>query len=119
MAFNADRDYPPVKDCFQLQKQIQILENDINFYAMKFNSSEVEVRKNLLKKKLEQFQVMQCPAKVDEKIQSEYRVIYDKYADDAKTRIEADSFNTRYVYIGFGAAVLITALFFITKKRKK
>ena len=117
MAFNADRDYPPVKDCFQLQKQIQILENDINFYAMKFNSSEVEVRKALLKKKLEQFQVMQCPAKVDAKIQAEYRVIYDKYASDAKTRIEGDSYNTRYVYLGLGAIVLVGALFFITRKK--
>lgn len=118
MPFNAAKDYPETTDCFALEKQIGILKQDIFYWRTKYNDSEAVVRERLLKRREEQFNIMACPAKVNAKRQAESQAIFDKYADQAKSRIETDSFKTKYVYIAFGALALLAGTVVIIKMRK-
>jgi len=109
--------YPFVNDCFGLEKQIKVIENDIDYLRKRFKSDGG--REKLLKERKEYFFVLGCAAKVEAKRQSDTKEIFDKNAEIAKKRIEQDSIKTRNTIAYISAGVLLTALMVILINRKK
>lgn len=109
--------YPVITDCFGLEKQIQILKQDIDYYRKKGNSGAANDREKILKHRQELFLVLGCPAKVEAKRQADTKNVFDKFAEQAKSRINTDSFSTRNVYIGIAAVVITVATIIIVKNR--
>lgn len=111
--------YPNVTDCFQLEKQIQVIKNDMDFYYSILNPREGDRRKELLKFKEQQFSVAKCPAKIEAKRQADTMAIFDKYSEISKIRIDSMSFKTRNILVLIGASTVLISLgiIIISKKR--
>lgn len=110
--------YPNVTDCFQLEKQIQVIKNDMDWYYSKLNSKEGDRRRNLLKFKEQQFQVAKCPEKVAIKRQEDTMAIFDKYANISETRIVTDSKQNRNILIAISGVTLAVTLVIILNSKK-
>jgi len=110
--------YPNTTDCFMLEKQLNVIKNDMDWYYSKLKSSEGNKRKKLLELKTKQFNLMSCPVKIETKRQDDTMQIFDKYAKVSETRIEKDSFSTRNIIIGISLVTLIAALLVVKLKTK-
>lgn len=110
--------YPNVTDCFQLEKQIQVIKNDMDWYYSKLNPGEGDRRKELLKLKEQQFGVAKCPAKIEAKRQADTMAIFDKYANISETRIVTDSKKNRNILIAISGVTLAITVFIILKSKK-
>lgn len=110
--------YPEVYDCNALQKQITILETDIDYFRKRFNSGEANAREKILKQRQETFYVLSCDKTIDFQLQSATKAIFDKNAELAKKRIELDSIKSRNTLIGFGIVILLSGLLIIVKHKK-
>lgn len=110
--------YPEVKDCFALSKQIDILKDDIDYWRKRFKKGQADIREKLLKEKEELFFVLSCPAKINEKRQADTKAIFDKYATEAEQRIVPDSIKTRNTLIVLtGIIILISGVIIYQNKK--
>ncbi len=110
--------YPNVTDCFAMEKQIQLIKNDIGYYYANLNSGEAKKRELVLREKQELFKILQCPSKMLAKRESDSKQVYDKFANSAKTRIILDASNTKKTYIAIIALTLLASGFIILKNKK-
>ena len=111
-------EYPEVKDCFALSKQIDILKDDIDYWRKRFKRGQADIREKLLKEKEELFFVLSCPAKINEKRQSDTKAIFVKYATAAEQRIVPDSIKTRNTLIVITGIIILTAGIIIYKNKR-
>ena len=110
-------EYPEVINCFELEKQINLLRYDIDYYRKRFKSSEANPRESLLKEKEELFFVLNCPEIVEAKKQLDVKQIFDKYANEAKNRITPDSVKTRNYLIAISSSFIIIAAIILYKRK--
>lgn len=110
--------YPNTTDCFALEKQLNVIRNDMNHFYSNLNDKEGDRRKSFLDIKVQQFNLMGCPAKVEAKRQSDTMQIFDKYAKVSETRITKDSFSTRNIIIGMSLITIIAATLILKYKSK-
>jgi hypothetical protein len=110
--------YPNVTDCFQLEKQIQVIKNDMDWYYSNLNPREGDRRKELLVIKQQQFNLLKCPEKVNLKRQADTMAIFDKFASISETRIVTDSKKNRNILIAISGVTLAITLFIILKSKK-
>lgn len=110
--------YPLLTDCFAMEKQINVLRQDMNYYYSRMNDGDGNKLKALLKRREELFATSGCKNVVLQKLETENKSILDKYSQVAKTRIESDSISTRNIYIGVSVVTLISAALIIYKYSK-
>lgn len=110
--------YPDTKDCFELEKQILIINNDIEHFNSKLQDREANKLKPVLNFKKEQFNLSKCAPIIEAKRMKDTGNVLDKYSELAKERIEKDSFLTRNNLILI-SVITFGALFFIFSNKNK
>ena len=110
------KEYPFTRDCFEQETQLAQLRTDIAYYHTRGIPSEAVAREKLLKQREELFKVLGCPLVIEHSRQSETKKVFDKYAVQSKSRIEAANGPTEYAYIIIGIAVLALGVLIASRK---
>ena len=102
--------FPNTKDCLELDRQINKLVNNTDYWRKQFNESEANASKTLSDLKKKQSQDKNCAKIIAQERGKVISSIADKYTEVDKIRIETDSIKKRNKQIAFGGAILLIGL---------
>lgn len=112
-------EYPNTDDCFVLEKQIQGLKTDIDYFTQNGDINNASKREALLKFRNTQFEIEGCLNVIQSKRNLDTKQVFDKFASEAEKRIVLDSKKTRNTLIAISGFTLIAAIILIIKINKK
>jgi hypothetical protein len=102
--------FPETKDCIELDRQINKLVNNTDFWRKQFNEEQANASKGLSDLKKKQSQDQNCAKKIAEERGKVLSTIANKYSEVDRIRIETDSIKKRNKQIAFGGAILLIGL---------
>lgn len=111
--------YPLIKDCLALDKQLEMMRQDMFYHYSILDVDTGNLLKIIIKQKEEMYNVLGCKKAISDKLISETKAIADKYSSIAKTRITSDNNSMRIVYLSIGTITLLASTYFIIKFLKK
>ncbi len=111
--------YPLIKDCLALDKQLEMMRQDMFYHYSILDVETGNLLKIIIKQKEEMYNVLGCKKAISDKLISETKAIADKYSSIAKTRITSDNNSMRIVYLSIGTITLLASTYFIIKYLKK
>jgi hypothetical protein len=102
--------FPETKDCLELNRQINKLVNNADYWRKEFNEEQANASKSLSDKRKKQSQDQNCAKVIAEERGKVISSIADKYSEVDRIRIETDSIKKRNKQIAFGGAILLIGL---------
>jgi len=108
--------YPEKNNCTELETQINVIKNDIDYFYENFNENQAKQRESILKQKELQFSVMNCNETLLSNKVNKLNNIFDRYSYIAKIRIESQTDNQKKVYIAIGVVTILIASYIIIKR---
>lgn len=118
-SFELKKAFPTVNSCSELDKQIQMLTINKDYWARQANDAERNATDSLLSSKKKVFSTLKCDKTLiaEKNVMLDYYI--DKYSQLDKSRIEKESISERNkrLYIGGGILVIgLGILIYLTKK---
>lgn len=111
--------YPLVKDCISLDKQLEMMRQDMYYHYSILDVDSGNLLKIIIKQREEMFNVLGCKKQVSDKLIAETKQIADKYSNIAKDRITTDNNSMRIVYLSIATITLIASTYVVIKYLKK
>jgi len=102
--------FPETKNCVELDRQINKLVNNTDFWRKQFNEEQASASKSLSDRKKKQSQDLNCAKVIEAERGKVISSIFKKYSEVDKTRIETESIQKRNKQVIFGGAILIIGL---------
>lgn len=102
--------FPETKDCLELDRQINKLVNNTNYWTKQFNEEQVNASKSLSDRRKKQSQDQNCAKVIAEERGKVISSIADKYSEVDRIRIQTESIQKRNKQIAFGGAILLIGL---------
>jgi hypothetical protein len=102
--------FPETKDCVELNRQINKLVSNTDFWRKELNEEQANPSKTLSDSKKKQSQDLNCAKVIAEQRGKVISSIADKYSEVDRIRIETDSIKKRNKQIAFGGAILLIGL---------
>lgn len=111
--------YPLVKDCISLDKQLEMMRQDMYYHYSILDVDTGNLLKIIINQREEMFNVLGCKKQVSDKLIAETKQIADKYSNIAKDRITTDNNSMRIVYLSIATITLIASTYVVIKYLKK
>ena len=102
--------FPETKDCLELDRQINKLVNNTNYWTKQFNEEQVNASKSLSDRRKKQSQDQNCAKVIAEERGKVISSIANKYSEVDRIRIQTESIQKRNKQIAFGGAILLIGL---------
>jgi hypothetical protein len=102
--------FPETKDCLELNRQINKLVGNTDFWTKQFNEEQANASKSLSDKRKKQSQDQNCAKVIAEERGKVISSIADKYSEVDRIRIQTESIQKRNKQIAFGGAILVIGL---------
>ena len=102
--------FPETKDCLELDRQINKLVNNTNYWTKQFNEEQANASKSLSDSRKKQSQDQNCAKVIAEERGKVISSIADKYSEVDRIRIQTESIQKRNKQIAFGGAILLIGL---------
>jgi Fe2+ transport system protein B len=102
--------FPETKNCLELDRQINKLVNNSDYWRKQFNEEQANASKSLSDSKKKQSQNQNCAKVIAEERGKVVSSIADKYSEVDRIRIQTESIQKRNKQIAFGGAILLIGL---------
>jgi hypothetical protein len=102
--------FPETKNCLELDRQINKLVNNTNYWTKQFNEEQTNASKSLSDRRKKQSQDQNCAKVIAEERGKVISSIADKYSEVDRIRIQTESIQKRNKQIAFGGAILLIGL---------
>jgi len=102
--------FPETKNCLELDRQINKLVNNSDYWRKQFNEEQANASKSLSDKRKKQSQDQNCAKVIAEERGKVVSSIADKYSEVDRIRIQTESIQKRNKQIAFGGAILLIGL---------
>jgi hypothetical protein len=102
--------FPETKDCLELDRQINKLVSNTNYWTKEFNEEQANASKSLSDRRKKQSQDQNCAKVIAEERGKVISSIADKYSEVDRIRIQTESIQKRNKQIAFGGAILLIGL---------
>jgi hypothetical protein len=102
--------FPETKDCLELDRQINKLVSNTNYWTKEFNEEQANASKSLSDSRKKQSQNQNCAKVIAEERGKVISSIADKYSEVDRIRIQTESIQKRNKQIAFGGAILLIGL---------
>lgn len=112
--------FPETKDCLELERQINKLVLNTDFWNKQLNSKQAKASKELSDIRKKQSQDLNCAKVIADERGKVISSIAEKYSEVDKVRIQTESIKNRNKQVVFGGAILLIGLgLIITVTSKK
>jgi hypothetical protein len=102
--------FPETKNCLELDRQINKLVNNSDYWRKQFNEEQANASKSLSDSRKKQSQDQNCAKVIAEERGKVISSIADKYSEVDRIRIQTESIQKRNKQIAFGGAILLIGL---------
>lgn len=102
--------FPETKDCLELNRQINKLVGNTDYWTKQFNEEQANASKSLSDRRKKQSQDQNCAKVIAEERGKVISSIADKYSEVDRIRIQTESIQKRNKQIAFGGAILLIGL---------
>jgi Fe2+ transport system protein B len=102
--------FPETKNCLELDRQINKLVNNSDYWRKQFNEEQANASKSLSDSRKKQSQNQNCAKVIAEERGKVISSIADKYSEVDRIRIQTESIQKRNKQIAFGGAILLIGL---------
>ena len=102
--------FPETKNCLELDRQINKLVNNSDYWRKQFNEEQANASKSLSDSRKKQSQDQNCAKVIAEERGKVVSSIADKYSEVDRIRIQTESIQKRNKQIAFGGAILLIGL---------
>ena len=112
--------FPETKDCLELERQINKLVLNTDFWNKQLNSKQAKASKELSDIRKKQSQDLNCAKVIADERGKVISSSAEKYSEVDKVRIQTESIKNRNKQVVFGGAILLIGLgLIITVTSKK
>jgi hypothetical protein len=102
--------FPETKNCLELDRQINKLVGNTDYWTKQFNEEQANASKSLSDRRKKQSQDQNCAKVIAEERGKVISSIADKYSEVDRIRIQTESIQKRNKQIAFGGAILLIGL---------